>query len=123
MGNQLDTFFASYSREAREIALCLRTLVLNVFPDATERIDPRAGIIAYDRGKAAKEWVFAIAPHMKYVNLLFSKGALIPDPSKLLVGLGEQTRHVKIKSEEETQNSALRLLLKEALKLGFGKDA
>jgi hypothetical protein len=122
LGNQLDTFLSSYSREAREIALCLRTLVLNVFPEATERVDPRAGIIAYSRGKASKEWVFAIAPYMKHVNLLFSKGAHIPDPSKLLVGSGEQTRHVKIKSEAETQNSTLRLLLEEALKLGFGKD-
>jgi len=123
MDNHLDTFLASYSREAREIALCLRTLVLNVFLGAAERIDPRAGIIAYNRGNAEKEWFFAISPHMKYVNLLFSKGALIPDPSKLLVGSGKQTRHVKIKSEAETQNPALRLLLEKALKLGFDKDA
>jgi len=122
MGNQLDTFLASYSREAREIALCLRILVMNVFPYVTERIDPRAGIISYRRRKASKDWVFAIAPHMKNVNLLFSKGAHIPDPSKLLVGSGEQTRHVKIKSEAETQNSALRLLLEKALNLGSEKD-
>lgn len=122
MSNQLDAFLASYSREAREIALCLRTLVLGVFPDSIERIDPRTGIIAYGRGKASKEWIFAIAPHMKHVNLLFNKGAHIPDPSRLMVGSGELARHVKIKSEAETQNSALRLLLEEALKLGFRKD-
>ena len=119
MGNQLDAFLALYSREAREITLCLRIAVLNVFPEATERIDPRAGIIAYSQGKAARDWLFAITPHMKHVNLLFGNGALIPDPSKLLVGSGEQVRHIKIKSEEETQNSALRLLLEEALKVSF----
>ena len=59
---------------------------------------------------------------MKHVNLLFSEGAHIADPSRLLVGSGEQTRHVKIKSEAETQNPALRILLEEALKLGFEKD-
>ena len=123
MGNQLDSFLALYSREAREITLCLRTLVLDVFPDATERIDLGAGIIAYSRGKAVKEWVFAISPHMKHVNLLFGKGAHVPDPTSMLVGSGEQTRHVKVKSEAETQNSALRLLLEEALNLCFEKDA
>jgi len=123
MGNQLDSFLASYSREAREIALCLRTLVLNVFPEATEWVNPRAGIIAYSRGVAAKDWVFAIAPHMKHVNLLLSEGAKIQDPHKLLAGSGELMRRVKIKSEVETHNSALRQLLEETLRMGTEKDS
>ena len=123
MDDQLDTFLALYSREAREIALCLRTLVLSVFPDATEKIEPRAAIIAYIRGKAAKEFVFAISPHMKHVNLLLSHGAKIPDPHRLLVGSGEVARHVKIKSEAETQNPALQLLLEKALRASLREDS
>ena len=120
MSDQLNAFLASYSREAREITLCMRKLVLDVLPKADEQIDPQTEIITYsfDR-KTAKGWVCAIAPHMKHVNLLFSKGAEIPDPSKLLVGTGEQARHIKIRSEAETENPALQQLLKEAQKLSY----
>ena len=120
MDDQLDVFLSSYSREAREIALCLRQLVLEVFPNGAEQIDPKTGTITYglDR-KTSKTLVCAIMPHMKHVNLIFSKGAQIPDPTKLLVGTGGQARHVKIRSEAETENPALRLLLKEAQKLSY----
>ena len=120
MNNQLDAFLALYSREAREIALCLRKLVLDVFPNAVEQIDSRTGMIVYSFGrKTCKSWVCAIALHMKWVNLIFSKGSQIPDPSRLLGGTGEQARHVKIRSDAETEKPALRSLLKEALKLNY----
>jgi hypothetical protein len=121
IGDQLNSFLSSYSREAREIALCLRKLILDVFPQTIEKIDPKSGIIAYGFNLTSKSLVFAIAPHMKHVNLMFSKGAEIPEHSKLLAGTGKQARHVKIKSEAETENSALRNLLKEALKLNYDK--
>ena len=117
MNNPLDAFLALYSREAREIALCLRTLVLDVFPEAVEQIDTKSGIIAYGFNKTNKGSVCAIAPHMKQVNLMFSRGATMPDPAKLLDGTGKQARHVKIKSEAETENPALRQILQESLKL------
>jgi hypothetical protein len=120
MDDQIDAFLASYSREAREITLCLRKLVLDVFPDAVEQIDSKSGITAYGFDeKSYNGLVCAFAPHMKHVNLMFSKGAEIPDPSKLLNGTGKLARHIKIKSEAETENPALRLLLQEALKLNY----
>ncbi len=119
MNDTLNAFLAAYSREAREIALCLRQLVLDVFPNALEQIDPKSGIIAYGFDKTFKSQVCAIAPHMKHVNLMFSKGAQLPNPYKLLSGTGEQARHVKIRSEAETENPALRVLLREALKLSY----
>lgn len=120
MCNQLDAFLASYSREAREIAICLRKLVLDVFPSADEQIDPKTGRITYgfDR-KTSKGVVCAIALHMKHVNLIFNEGSQIPDPSKLLNGTGNRARHIKIKSEAETENPELKLLLKEAQKLSY----
>ena len=119
MNDALDAFLAAYSREAREIALCLRTLVLDVFPNALEQIDPKSGIIAYGYDQTSEGQVCAIAPRMKYVNLMFSRGAQLPDPSKLLNGTGKQARHVKIRSEVETEKPELRALLREALKLGY----
>jgi hypothetical protein len=117
MSDLLNCFLASYSRESREIALSLRKLVLDVFPDAVEQIDPKSGIIAYGFDRTCNGLVCAIAPHMKHVNLMFSNGTQFPDSSKLLDGTGKQARHVKIRSEVETENPALRLLVQEAVKL------
>lgn len=119
MGIQLDAFLALYSRETRENVLCLRTLLLEVFLGAVEQIDAKTGIITYSLPKASEGFVFAIVPHMKHINLLFSKGAELSDPEGLLAGTGKQVRHLKIKSEAETQNPALRFLLQEALKLDY----
>jgi hypothetical protein len=118
MSDLLNSFLASYSRETREIALSLRKLVLDVFPDAVEQIDPKSGKIAYGFDRTDKGLVCAIAPHMKHVNFMFSKGAQLLDSFKLLDGTGKQARHVKIRSEVETENLALRLLVQEAVKLG-----
>jgi hypothetical protein len=71
--------------------------------------------------KTYKGVVCSIAPHMKYVNLIFSKGTQIPDPARLLNGTGKLVRHIKIRSEAETDNPALRLLLEEALKLNYNE--
>jgi hypothetical protein len=119
MSKNLDGFLAHYSRESREMALCLRTLILDVFPRSVEIIDPKSGIIAYGYDRTAKGLVCAIQPHMKHVNLMFSQGAELPDPDKFLLGTGKQARHVKITSEEQTQNPALRSLLEEAIKLNY----
>ena len=119
MGVHLDHFLSSYSREAREITLCLRRLILDIFPDGFEHIDSKSGIMAYGFNTTPEGLVFAIVPHMKYVNLIFGRGTQIPDPYRLLAGTGKQVRHVKIRSEAETEDPAFRQLLKEALKFNY----
>jgi len=119
MGSQLDLFLSSYSRETREIVLCLRGVILGVSPDLAEQIDSKSGVIAYVFGGMSEtDRILTIVPHMKHVNLLFCRGAELPDPSNLLVGTGKEARHVRIKSEEQTQNLAFLMLLTEALKMG-----
>ncbi len=119
MTTELDVFLSQFSREAREETLALREAVLDVFPNATEQIDPKSSIIAYGfTAKGYKGLVCAIQPHMKHVNLIFAKGTQLPDPTGLLIGTGKQARHVRITSEAETQNPALRLLIREAVELG-----
>lgn len=112
MTDQLDRFLAAYSRESRENMLCLRKLLLDEFPNADESIDPKTGMITYYRPTEGKTWVFAITLHMKHINLIFSKGVQLLDPAKLLAGTGKEARHIKIKSEAQTQNPALRQLLR-----------
>jgi hypothetical protein len=58
---------------------------------------------------------------MKHVNLMFSRGSQFPDPTGLLSGTGKHARHVRITSETETQNLALRQLLLDALKIDYSQ--
>jgi hypothetical protein len=118
MGDELDAFLALFSRETRENVICLRELILEVCPNVAEQVDLKAEIITYRSSKESSDgFDLAIAPHMKHLNLLFNHGALLFDPSGLLAGTGALSRHIKIRSEAETQNPALQMLLKEALKL------
>ena len=115
MSKELDAFLAQFSRESRENTLALRKLLFEVFPNAQEYIRPKTGMITYSRlGKS--DWLFALSLHMKHVNLIFGNGAQLADPSGVLSGTGKEARRVKIKSEAETQNSALHKLLEEAVK-------
>jgi len=115
MSKELDAFLALFSRESRENTLALRKLLLDVFPNAEERIQPKTGMITYSQpGK--EDWFFALSLHMKYVNLIFDNGAQLDAPTGLLSGTGKEARHVKIRSEAETQNTALRQLLQDAVK-------
>ncbi len=119
MGNALDAFLSAYSRESRENTLCLRKLLLEVFPTANEHIDPKTGTITYSRKN--EPWLFAIGLHLKHLTLIFSNGASLPDPAGLLSGTGPHARHIKIRSEAESLNPALRQLLVDALKQAYEK--
>lgn len=119
MTDAFDEFLAKYSREAREISLCLRALVLDIFPSAVEQIDPKSGTAVYGYNKPYKGLVLAIQPHKKHVNLMFSKGTQIPDPEGRLIGTGIHARHVRFTSEEQTQSPSLRRLIENALELNY----
>ena len=115
MSKELDAILAQFSRESRENTLALRKLLFEIFPNAKEYIRPKTGMITYSQpGKS--DWVFALSLHMKHVTLIFGNGAQLADPSGVLSGKGKEARHVKTKSEVETQNSALRQLLEDAVK-------
>ena len=99
------------------IARRLRAVVQEVHPDAVEV--PRAGerTVAYGVGpKKMSEGYAYIAPHGHHVNLGFYHGARLPDPEKLLEGVGKGLRHVKVRSFEEAGRSGLRQLLEAALR-------
>ena len=113
--NSLDDFLAQYNPQVQELTLLARALVLEVFPDALEQVDPPSKIIAYGFGIRYAQLVCALAPYQSYTNLIFSQGASLPDPYGLLEGSGKRARHVKIRSAEDVKNPALCALLATAV--------
>ena len=110
----LEQFLDQYSPAVRELAMRIRALVLIALPGAIELVDPPSKIIAYGYSSKYTGLVCAIQPHASYVNLIFSKGATLPDPHGLLTGTGKRARHVKIEKVEDIERPGVRDLVEVA---------
>lgn len=106
---------APYDRRVREMAMRLRDLIVASVPTAIEQVDPAARIVGYGFGRGYAGLVCAIAPQRSYVNLMFAKGASLPDPEGLLEGTGKRARHVKLRTVEQVDAPGLRALLDAAV--------
>ena len=103
--------------EVQTIARQLRDLIISAYPDVVEVPWPKQQIIGYGVGpKKMTEHFCYIAVQSKYANLGFNYGAELPDPDNLLEGTGQAFRHVKIYSQADVKQPALRELLEAAVK-------
>ena len=59
-------------------------------------VDVPSKIIAYGASAKYANLVCAIVPYQKYVNLMFSRGASMPDPDGILKGTGKKARHIRV---------------------------
>jgi hypothetical protein len=98
------------------IAKALRTLILEVDPDATEQ--PRPGDRSLSYGVGTRKMIDGYAyvmPHAQHVKLGFYEGAHLLDPARLLEGTGKGLRHVKVRSLADVHRPELRGLIEGAL--------
>lgn len=109
-----EAFLESFPPEIAEIALLARSKILSLIPDAIEMVDPPSKIIGYGFGRKYSQLICAIAPQAKHVNLMFSEGADLPDPTGLLEGTGKRARHVKLRQAADLEAEGLDQLLEEA---------
>jgi len=72
----------------------LRDLILDEAPEAIESISKGyAVVIGFSfTGKPLKDGLCHIATYTSHVNLGFNRGALLPDPNKVLAGTGKMIR-------------------------------
>jgi len=88
--------------EHRAIVAGLRKLMKKYAPDAKEVIS--YGILAWKQ----KRILVVISPTKKDITFAFSRGADFKDKHGLLRGVGKVSKHVKIKSVDDINTSALR---------------
>jgi hypothetical protein len=92
------------------VVIRLRELILAAIPEATEAIKwsrpcystKSGGLICYLH--AAKN----------HVNLGFEKGASLIGPENLLEGTGKNMRHIKVRLDQDLDESAVTSLLRQA---------
>jgi hypothetical protein len=117
---EFDRFLAPFAPVVQGLARRARDLVLAAMPDAVEQFDPSERLIGYGFDRTYRGLVCGIALQRGYVNLMFARGAELPDPAGLLTGTGKRARHVKIQRPADLASPALAALLEAAIALGSG---
>ena len=100
----------------RPIAKTLQALFFEIDTDACEVV--RLGDLAATYGVGPRKMIDGyvyILPYRKWVNLGFYQGVSLADPESLLEGTGTKLRHVKVRSLEDANRSAVRALIECAL--------
>lgn len=106
----IDDFLSACTPKARRLVEAARSRILQVVPDATEKVRPGWRLIGYN----APAYFAFIAPDRDQVRIGFEWGVRLADPGGLLEGEGSQVRYVVIRSTRDLASPALGALLREA---------
>jgi hypothetical protein len=119
----LDPNFADFlrlnEREVTPLALALREIVLTYAPEALERTfanHPHA--LWYGHGPRMEDMALYIAMASRHVNLGFCRGAMLPDPARVLEGTGKVMRHLKFRGEDDLDRPFLADYIRAAWRAG-----
>ena len=97
---QLDSFIAKFEPKNRALIRAVRKILRRRFPTAHELVYDNYNffVIGYCATERPSDCLLSIAAASNGVGLCFTHGAKLPDPKKLLVGSGKQTRFLRLKS-------------------------
>ncbi|NTV84014.1 MAG: DUF1801 domain-containing protein [Bacteroidales bacterium] len=95
--------------EFQPVVAMIRDLMKVCAPGAREMIS--YGIPAY----RMKRIIAVISPTKKDITLAFSRGAQFEDKYGLLRGVGNKSKHVKLKNASSTNPDALRYYIQQAI--------
>jgi hypothetical protein len=121
---ELIKFLKPYDRAIRDLALGLRSLVLEELAPCHENIYDAYSAVAIGYGwtERMRDGICHIAVYSKHVNLGFNFGATMADPKGILEGSGNQIRHISIKTPADLARPEIRSYLRRACKV-FVDDA
>lgn len=110
-------YLAAYDPHVSDLTLALREVVLEEAPAAIESIVKSYAVaIGFSfTGKPLKDGFCHIVTYASHVNLGFNRGALLPDPNRILVGKGKSIRHMTIRNHTELENPMVRRYLQAAI--------
>lgn len=120
MQDEIDTLLSGSTDTVRVVALKLIEAVRKAAPkDAHVAVKLGWRCVAFGSGPKMGQTVCAVIPHKAHVNLQLMQGASLGDPKGLLEGTGKAVRHVKVCSEKDAAQKAV----KDLVKAGFALDA
>jgi hypothetical protein len=118
-------YLAAYDPHVADLTLALREVVLEEAPEAIESIVKSYAVsVGFSfTGKPLKDGFCHIVTYSSYVNLGFNRGALLPDPNRVLAGTGKMTRHITFRTQGELERRFIRRYLQAAIEQIGGRPS
>ena len=118
---RLQEFINKFDPDVADLIRSVRKTLRRRLPGAVELVYDNYNffVVGYGPNERASEAVLSIAAQARGISICFIQGAKLPDPSRLLIGSGKQTRSLRIETADVLLRPAVEELIKAAL--AFGK--
>ncbi len=99
-GNRLKAFIGKFDPKDQQLIRAVRRAVRERLPTANELVWDNYNffVIGYSPTERPSDSILSIAARANGVGLCFIHGAALPDPKKVLLGSGKQTRFIRLES-------------------------
>lgn len=114
---QLAGFIGKFDSTDRRLIRAVRTALRKRLPTANELVYDNYNffVIGYSPTERPSDAILSVAARAKGVGLCFIHGARLPDPEKVLLGSGNQTRFIRIDSPQVLERPEVKALVAAAV--------
>jgi len=114
---QLKRFVAKFAPDHQRLIRAARRTLRRQFPTATELAYDNYNffVIGYSPTERPSDAIVSIAAAANGVGLCFIHGARLPDPKKILLGSGKQTRFIRLDSAAVLERPEVEALFADAV--------
>src|SRR5450631_1806893 len=99
---QLNEFIAKFEPKHQALIRAARKALRKRYPTAIELVYDNYNffVIGFGPSERPSDCIVSIAAAANGVGLCFIRGASLPDPAKVLLGSGKQTRFIRVPSAD-----------------------
>ena len=114
---QLAAFIRKFSPVEQRLIRAVRKALRTRFPTANELVYDNYNffVIGYSPTERPSDAIVSMVARANGVGLCFIHGAKLPDPNKILLGSGNQTRFIRIDSPEIFERPEVKALVAAAI--------
>jgi hypothetical protein len=114
---RLEGFIAKFDPKHQRVIRTVRAALRRQLPTATELVYDNYNffVIGFGPTERPSDSTLSIAAAANGVGLCFIRGAKLPDPQRILLGSGKQTRFIRLESAEVLARPAVRALVRAAV--------
>jgi hypothetical protein len=115
--SQLKGFIAKFEPKHQKLIRSVRKALRKRFPTAYELVYDNYNffVIGYSPTERASDAIVSVAAGANGLGLCFIHGAALPDPKKILLGSGRQTRFIRLESAEVLMHPEVEALIRVAI--------
>ena len=114
---QLRRFIGKFERRHQALIRAARRILRRRFPTAYELVYDNYNffVIGYSPTERPSDGIISLAAGANGVGLCFIHGASLPDPDKVLLGSGNQTRFIRLDSPQVLERPEVKALVAAAI--------